>query len=198
MEVTFTLTPEDLWQYNLYYRRHKAAIRLPLLLSLVGLLSLVCLASIVLFIYSWLYAHDPFWTIVPIIAAMIYLLPRLFPTKKRLVQQSSKTLGTLGDHLAVISPDWFFEKTSVSETKRAWAAFDSIEEDASYEYLFISKTHAYVIPKRAFTSLAEAQAFLDRARLYWNAAKTGQTLPDEAPAEDTGVWPPPPRPAAAH
>ena len=197
MEVTFTLTPEDLWQYNLYYRRHKAAIRLPLLLSLVGLLSLVCLASIVLFIYSWLYAHDPFWTIVPIIAAMIYLLPRLFPTKKRLVQQSSKTLGTLGDHLAVISPDWFFEKTSVSETKRAWAAFDSIEEDASYEYLFISKTHAYVIPKRAFTSLAEAQAFLDRARLYWNAAKTGQAVSGDA-AEDTGIWRPPPRPAAAH
>ena len=191
MEVTFTLTPEDLWQYNLYYRRHKAAIKLPLLLSLVGLLSLVCFASIVLFIYSWLYAHDPFWTIVPIIAAMIYLLPRLFPTKKRLVQQSSKTLGTLGEHLAMISPDWFFEKTSVSETKRAWVAFDSIEEDANYEYFFISKTHAYVIPKRAFTSLAEAQAFLDRARLYWNAAKTGQAVSDAA-AEDTAVWPPPP------
>ncbi len=99
----------------------------------------------------------------------------------------------LGEHLTVISPEWFFEKTAISETKRAWTAFDSLDEDANYEYFFISKTHAYVIPKRAFSSLAEAQTFLDKARRYRDAALTGQPVLEETNAQDNGVWPPPPQ-----
>jgi len=150
-----------------------------------------------MFFYSWLFFHDPFWTALPAVAAIAFLVPRFFPTKKRLASLAAKTPGSLGERLTEISLEWFFEKTVVSETKRAWSAFDSLDEDANYLYFFISKTHAYVIPKRAFSSLAAAQAFLDKARHYRDAALSGQTLPDEAPADNTGIWPPP-RPAAAN
>lgn len=74
-----------------------------------------------------------------------------------------------------------------------WTALLEVGESTTQIMFFTDVNRAYLVPKRAFSSLAEAQAFLGKARLYREAALNGQTLPDDAPAVDTGVWPPPPQ-----
>jgi len=193
LEVTFELTPDDLWHCALYYRRHKAAIRPTLLYILAGTVGLVCLGVTWVFADLWLRLHQPQWSLLLCLPAAMWLVFRaLPPTKKRLVKLHSQHPGFFCEHTYGISPEWLSEKTPVNETKVAWTSLHTIEEDQAYLFLFMSKTNAHVIPKRAFTSQREAQLFGDTARRYLDAAKT-RTL---VTADDAAVWPPAPRPGA--
>ncbi len=193
MEVTYELMPEDLWQCALYYRRHKAAIRPAMLYILAGSIGLVCLGVIWVFADLWLRLHQPQWSLMLCLPAAMWLVFRaLPPTKKRLVKLHSQRPGFFCEHTYGISPEWFSEKTPVNETKVAWVALHTIEEDHAYLYFFLSKTNAHIIPKRAFTNPREAQLFGDTACFYLDAAKTRTPVT----ADDAAVWPPAPHPGA--
>ena len=190
LEITYDLTPDDLWQYQLYYRRHKAPVRPLLLYALAGIAVAIYLGSVYVTFDSWLKSQQPQWAIVLYLAAMPYFFVRFLPvTKGRAVKIMSKRPGFFCEHIASISPEWLAEKTTVNDTKIAWITLHSLEEDESYFYFFLSKTVAYIIPKRAFTTHSEAQAFLDVSRRYWGAAKAGTPVA----GEDAATWPPAPR-----
>lgn len=193
MEITYDLTPDDLWQYQLYYRRHKAPIRLPFLYAFAVIGGAVYLAAIYVAGDSWIKYHQPQWALLFYLVAMPFFFARFLPaTKSCAVKIMSKMPGFFCEHHVGISPEWLAEKTSVNDTKIAWIALHSLDEDKSYFYFFLSKTVAFIIPKRAFTSHSEAQAFLNVSRRYWDAAKMGTPVA----AEETVVWPPAPRPGA--
>lgn len=124
------------------------------------------------------------------LAGMIYFGRRLLPpNRKRILKLSMQKSGVVCEHIISISPAWFFEKTEVNETKVAWKTLLSIDENADYQFYFVSKANAFIVPKRAFSSMAEAQAFLNKARQYWDAAKMGQL----ASPDKSEIWPPPPQ-----
>lgn len=200
MEVTYELTLEDVWHYNRYYLQNKAPLRSLLISdpSIItklgfGFLCLVLLMSFGLAVVSLFQHHSPDWTMLltPIVAllAISRLLP---PSKKRLAKIATQRPGLLCEHIVSISPEWLAERTFVNDTKVAWSTLHTIEEDHNYLFLFLSKNAAYIVPKRAFTGPNEAQAFLDAARRYLDAAKTRTPVT----AEDASVWPPAPRPGA--
>lgn len=189
MEVAYELTPEDIWHNSLYYRQ-KSVIRPVFLHLLAGLLGLLAFLGFGLVVASWLMHGRVDLSIVPWSCVLLFWLVRLLPpTKGEIIKRARRRPGLLCEHTIAISPQWFSEKTAVNETKVAWKTLHSIEEDAEYQFFFIAKSNAYIVPKRAFSSLAEAQAFLDTSRKYWEAAKAGQT----ASSDDTGTWPPPPQ-----
>ena len=195
MEVTYELTPDDLWHYNLYYLRHKDPLQSLLRTSPItkfgyALLCLIMLADTIIFVISLFGHHNVDWGMLFGPAALIFVLPRLLqPTKKRLAKNASQQRGFLCEHIVSISPEWLAERTSVNDSKMAWMTIQTIEEDPAYFFLFLSKRVAFIIPKRAFSSLAEADSFLNNARRYWEAAKNGVSTP----VEEVEVWPPPPR-----
>lgn len=198
MEVTFTLTPEDLYHWNLYYRRHKYPIRPAFIFALLAVFGLVA-AGVVFVLGISLLHHQPIrWTLL-LFFPLVFFLGRKYvpPTRQQLTRFYAKNLEQFCRHTVTLDPTWVKEETPLSQNKMAWERLTSIEEDAHNLYLCVRGAGAHVIPKHAFTSLAQAQAFLDKARLYWDAAKTGQTVSDGA-AEETGIWPPSPRPAAAN
>lgn len=190
MQVTFELTPDDFWHFNLYYRRHKHPIRPFFIYSLAAMMSIVFLGGIWVVADFWLRRHQLQWTMLFYLAAMAFFIPRFLPrSKAHMIRLASRRPGLLCGHTVSISPEWLAEKTEVNDTKVSWSTLNAIEEDGDYLYLFVTKAVAHTIPKRAFTSLAEAQTFMDRSRRYWQAAKTGQPVP----ADDCDIWPPPPR-----
>lgn len=190
MNVIFELTHDDLWHFSLYYLRHKHFIRLPLMYIWSGFMGLVFLGGAWVAVDLWLTLGRTSWIMLLGLLVLPFFAFRMFPpTKSRVIKIARQRSGLLCEHTIAISPQWFSEKTAVNETKVAWKTLHSIEEDAEYQFFFIAKANAYIVPKRAFSSLAEAQAFLDTSRKYWEAAKAGQT----ASSDDTGTWPPPPQ-----
>ena len=184
MEITYELTPDDLWHLTLYYRRHKA-------LALITFYYVLG-AFLILFSFWPLWTAFELWTkarrvdLVSVFFSCLifYLTTRFIPlTKARTLKVMTKKMGAIGEHTVSISPEWFAEKTPVTDIKNAWVTIESIEEDKTHFFFFLSKTLAFIIPKRAFSSPATAQAFLNKSRRYWDAAKSGTPVA----AEDEAV-----------
>ncbi len=193
MEVKYELTPEDVWHYQGYYRRRKVGLRSIFVYLLFGLAGIVCVGSSFVVWETWSRSGKVEWnTLLPLLAGIFVALCFLPPSKARMTKTYRQRPGVFARHTYQISPEWLSQLTPVSESKNAWASLFSLEEDESYLYYFLTKSTAYIIPKRAFTSYGEAQAFLNMSRHYWEAAKTG-TL---SAAEPEGIWPPAPRPGA--
>lgn len=198
LEVTYELTTDDLWHYNQYYLRHKSSLQSLIVTSLItriglAFLCLILLADTGIFIASIFQNHNIEWGMLFGPAALVFITLRLLPpSRKRIAKAASQRPGFLCEHIVNISPEWLAEKTHVNDTKVAWITLHSLEEDKSHFFFFLSKTVAFIVPKRAFSSPLEAQAFLDRSQRYWHAAKNGTLIT----AEDTAIWPPAPRPGA--
>jgi hypothetical protein len=190
MHVTYELTPDDYWRFNLYYRRHKYPIRPFMLCALAGVLGLLFLAGSWVAVETWLtFGRAQGTLLLSLLILLLVTLLILPPTKGKVIRFARQRPGFFCEHSISISPEWLSEKTPVNESKVAWATLKSVEEDADYLFLFLDKLVAHTIPKRAFSSPHEAETFLNTARRYWEAAKLGQPVP----AEDTATWPPPPR-----
>jgi len=190
MHVTYELTPDDFWHFSLYYLRHKHFIRPALMYTLSGLMGLVFLGGTWAAVELWLTLGRVQWTLMLCLMVLPFFAVRMFPpTKGRVIKLARQRPGLLCEHTISISPEWLSERTHVNESKVAWSTMKSLEEDPEYLFLFVDRLVAHAIPKRAFSSPHEAEAFLNTARRYWEAAKSGKPIP----AEETAVWPPPPR-----
>ena len=164
MQVAFELTPEDLWQWNLYYRRKKHYLRPVFLAAWLGTLGFMLLLLLFIFGASLLRRQPVSWTLLlyfPVIAWLAYrFMP---PSRKRVTKQYARDPAQFCSHTIMISPAWIEETTPLSQNKMAWSRLTSIEEDAKYLYLCVKSRGAHVIPKRAFSSPHEANLFLNNA-----------------------------------
>ncbi len=189
MHVTFDLTPDDFWHFSLYYRRNKYPIRPFFLYALFGVIVFLFLVGSWVAAEYWLTFGRAQSTLLVCLPVLLFFAVLIFPpTKRRVIKIARQRPGLLCEHTIGISPEWLSEKTRINENKVAWTTLKSIEEDSEYLFLFLDRLVAHVIPKRAFSSPQEANTFLNTAHRYWEAAKSGQSLP----AEDAAVWPPPP------
>ncbi len=83
----------------------------------------------------------------------------------------------------------FLTLSILTTEKLRWKQFSAVAEEADHFY-FVGWKRAFLVPKRAFNSSAEAESFFDTALVYWRKA-TG-IVPPPAP-NVSGVWPPAPR-----
>ena len=72
--------------------------------------------------------------------------------------------------------------------KTSWQQFQALTEEGDYLHFF-GRGRVFVVPKQAFPSNAEADAFFEAALGYCREAKGIVTPPD---ADVSGVWPPAP------
>jgi hypothetical protein len=62
------------------------------------------------------------------------------------------------------------ESTAVGESHTSWAGVDRIEQNPEYIFIYTSPAAAYVIPKRAFRDMQEAEGFYQFSRTRKEAA----------------------------
>ncbi len=192
MEVTFVLTPEDLWIFNQFVIRRTASFKLR-----VG--ARFAFVPLCLILFSALSGYAAWQCILFGLAAAVIWVPFcLWSSRWETTRIGRKRRAVLEKQTVSISAKGMRQVNIQSDSLIWWTAILEVSESATQIMFFSDKHYAFLVPKRAFTSLAEAEAFLDKARRYRDASLNGQMLPDDAPAEDSGVWPPPPRPAAAN
>lgn len=84
----------------------------------------------------------------------------------RKMYSESASKGLLGEHTMVIDAEGVSERSAVGESKIAWSGIERIEDDGKSIYLYIGPVQAYVIPKRAFRTREDEEAFLQTAQAY--------------------------------
>ncbi len=77
---------------------------------------------------------------------------------------------------------------SFMNVKVPWKLFSKAAEEPDYFY-FLGRTRMVQIPKRAFDSRADGEAFFNTASAYWHKAKG---IPPPPVPDTTSVWPPAP------
>ena len=85
-------------------------------------------------------------------------------TLKIYSQNDSK--GVLGPHTIVIDAEGVTERSAVGESRTTWNGIERIDDDSQNIYLYTGPLVAHVIPKRAFRTREDADAFLQSAQGY--------------------------------
>lgn len=187
MEVTFVLTPEDLWTFNQFVIRRTFSFKLRMAVGFA-------FVPLCLIVFSAL-AGFATWQcfLFGAVTAVVWVPFYLWSARLQVTRTARKRRSVLEKQTISISAKGMRQVNIQSDALVWWASILEVSESATQIMFFSDKHYAFLVPKRAFSSLAEAQAFLGKARLYRDAALNGQTLPNDAPAEDNGVWPPPPQ-----
>ena len=100
-------------------------------------------------------------------------------------------LGTLiaSNTTITVDAESFSLSTNIFGTaKTRWKLLSTVAEEADY-FCFAGLVRAFLVPRRAFNSSAEARAFFNLASDYWRKAKGITPTP---PPSTSGVWPPAP------
>jgi len=182
MQIDHQLSANDMADFQVYWWKKRSKIKPWMLIVLLAMLVSLPQANLLpthplVFLYS---AGTPF-------AIIIVFAVWFTPFAARLRARSVP--GFLDQRSLRIDTTHIIEKTSISETKLEWKRIQALEETEKCLYFFINNQYGLLLPKRAFNSPSEMQAFLDKSRRYWMAAKSGQAIP----IDSGDTWPPPPR-----
>lgn len=167
MRVNYNVGIDDMVAFNRYHIRNSRSMQF---WYRVGYLWGVFIGvAIALAFSSW-----DVWPRVALVAgfAVIYgIIYRLnyyrwIDSGARKMIAEGKNKGILGDHTMTLSKDGLIETCDVGESRSTWGGVERIEEDDEYVYLYIGAYQAHVIPRRAFTSGADATEFIKVARAY--------------------------------
>ncbi len=90
-----------------------------------------------------------------------------------------------------IGPDGVQVVTVQEQMQRAWSDIPHVRSDRDYIYLYTTSTYALVVPRRAFATPEHSQAFEAQARAF-RADPYLSTAQKTEVAGDAAVWPPPP------
>jgi len=156
--VRYTLTRKDLFAF-----RFHALMRNRILQVMIVLL--------MLFLMHYTYNISPpqgqpeFPLAVKIVAAvatgLIFLLIMCVctPLVIVLVVRTNKFKGVLGEHVLTLTDAGMSTRSPHAETSRKWTGLLKVASTNKHLFLYVNEMAAQIVPKRFFTSPAEAQSF---------------------------------------
>jgi hypothetical protein len=103
--------------------------------------------------------------LVLIYPPFLLFLPRL------LAAQARKIPGIFDPIRIRISPAGLQVRGSVFDGDWAWSSVHALPATQEYLFLYWGEAHALIVPRRAFPSPTQAEAFIDAARRYWEHGK---------------------------
>jgi hypothetical protein len=174
MTAEYEITKEDVGAFNLYHSLHSPAARRQYLRSWF------VPAVIWLFVFSgiWYFADRergrPFQTFLDLFPLFsfvpLYLLyfPWAYRRKLRNIVagmvSEGQNRGLFGRHRVTISPESVVESSEHSQSSTAWRAVERIVSADERAYIYTNALAAIIVPRRAFASPSEFDAFVRTAR----------------------------------
>jgi hypothetical protein len=86
------------------------------------------------------------------------------------VVHAGKQGGVLGMHRFSISPAGLREATDVNESHHTWPGVRAIVKLRNHIVILMKSQGGHIIPRSAFASHADYEAFLEQARIWKDAA----------------------------
>jgi hypothetical protein len=179
MELTFTVTEDDVRRFTRYHLLHAPRVRL----WAWGFYAALILwpAYQLLTTDFELPAEHPLFRTMPLIAAAISALvcaaigPPFFlvATWLSAKQWSRRNIGVTGEQSAAISPAEVLWTWDTGRSTQEWSAFQQIVGTRDYILFYRGLNFAQLIPRRAFATPAAAEVFLQCATEWHAAAVSG-------------------------
>jgi hypothetical protein len=167
LELEFTLTVEDYESYFYFVNwsaPSRKKFRTRFYLRYIIIFAFVLIASSNIFSageFQW----EVFAPVVVIMAIIFFVIPQysIKSTYTRLARSVTTEPGGktafLGKKRAVFTEQGMTYSGELSETKTSWKAFVRKEENKGSIYLYIASRTAHIIPKSAFSSEEQVEAF---------------------------------------
>jgi|SRR5579862_6759308 len=176
MQVTYKLEESDLVPYSRLVANRTPLAWLHVVLPVALFAAMLILSTLTI---------KPFTGITPVIGLSplvtswpVIIYPALI--RRKVGKRFEEIWGPLGVYTLIWVTEGIGVQSAAGEAAYFWRAIKQVTADSAYFYLWLGKTDAMIVPKRAFKSQAEAWTFYDQAKAYWE----GQYAPDS--------WPPPP------
>lgn len=172
MEITYTISRDDYWQFRWFYILHRQAHRRTLVLDfLAGTLLAAAIA--------WRLDASTMVIVIsaPLIGALF--LVAALQVKRKLVMDLPREGGDiLGERFLRVDADGVVERTKTRHTLTQWSGILDVAVNRNYIFIFVDTDHAVIVPKRAFQKPPDAQAFVDEAMAHSKASKVKPTAVD--------------------
>jgi hypothetical protein len=95
---------------------------------------------------------------------------RVLKKRMRAIYREGINRTVFGDHKVAISASGISHASETSDSRTAWAAVERITETPRHIFLYVGAGLAHIVPRRAFSSEADAQRFVAAARRFREAA----------------------------
>lgn len=164
MQIKYELNENDYWVMNRYMLFHSK-------LRKTMVMTLILLALFIGWFYLIVKIKSQYSAIFYIITVLILYLLFYLLLKAKTIAASKKQKDICCEHTLEISEIGIIDTTYINENRYIWNGINKISDNDNYIFIFIGEVQAYVIPKRAFNSDADASEFCSKARLYWNRSK---------------------------
>lgn len=162
MKIKFELDSRDIWNFNKYSIFHISYIR-----NMYIFLMILIVAFPI--IHGLMIGDSLLVIIIKCITYLLIWCGVLYIGIRWLAKASTDSkAGIMGKHEIEIYPDHLIERTSVNNTSFTWEGIRTIQANKEYILIFVNKSAAHIIPKRAFQSIEEAELFFITAMKYWH------------------------------
>lgn len=183
MEVEFELAPEDHVALALYHQDNSPKLRGSRRNAVIVLI-IYLLGSLALGLFgpegSAMFAIIAGPVLLGILAFKTVPSLRRWLLLRRLAKsKDGDTHGSSRMRLA-LSPEGISQETPGFSGRHRWSGIQGVAKTKDHLFIFIDSSHAYVVPRRAFQSAGDFDAFVTRAEDYLRQAKSGS-----APASPT-------------
>jgi len=172
MEITYSLTREDYWQFNLFFMKRKRGYRIAPIIAAV-----IVGTALVLIGLNFGDPPIPIWFIAltsaggaGFVGAWTFVC-RHYMLRRAVRRLPAEDGALLGEYTLKIGPEGISGKSATTESSIRWIGVREIAENANYFYLFIDKHVAMIVPKRVFADPTDATEFIKIARSYFEASR---------------------------
>jgi len=162
MEVRFFLTGQDRWNMIKYdSTRTRKLISTGISLSII---------SVLIVVYALI--SPPSEVLTNLLSILLFFLGLFLLVvflRWRIRHRAIHNLTLQGEHIITITPQGLQHRTNLTDSLISWQAIKTITAD-KYDLYFVRESNrlvAHVIPRRAFGTPQEAEAFLALAQSYW-------------------------------
>jgi hypothetical protein len=168
MRASFELTPEDVLALWEFHQRSSQTIRRQQIGCLAGALAVLMFLPALILLTTKDFLSDTALAIWPLLIAPLLFLVTAMPylrwrTRRMFVRllsegQNKEAYGHCELEVGVAG---LTETRSSGSTSRNWSCVERIVSTPSHLFVYTSSIEAYIIPRRAFSTDSDFQAFID-------------------------------------
>jgi hypothetical protein len=162
IEISYNLTPKDLFKFNLY--------TLPRMFYL-QFIAVICWLGLAYATFSSVSAPLVIKIVIALFVPILWLILLLgilflglFISIKA---KGNKTKFT--ERKLILTDKFFIEETIYKRDQCNWISVQAINQNKEYIFIFDSSESAYIIPKRCFSNRGEENEFLELVNKFWQS-----------------------------
>lgn len=169
MEITYPLERLDYWRFTQAAIRRVSALRRQVITRYLFLPIIFAVE------FSFLHVGPALYVTFLILATVLWACFVAWTQKRVAMRAPDQVPGALGLHTMRLEAGGFRVQSLYIESSVNWEKLLDVAESADLFLFLISPHYGFIVPRRVFGTSDQAQAFLQTARAYWQAARDGTT-----------------------